>query len=546
MVLKKFKPNIKKYQKMKQYKLITLTLLFLGVFSLNAQQKIEKVSKAVKANKDVTLNLNTNYTNIEIDTWDKNEVQVEAYIESKKLSKKELQEILDTWDVDIEGSGSNVSIKTNGGFGSKHDFNFDFDFSELEILKDLNFNIEGMPEMPEMNFEMPEMPEMPEIPEMNFEMPEMPEMPKLPELPELPEGVNNVNFDVERYKKDGEAYLEKWSKEYEDKYGAEYKDKMKTWAKEFSKTDWDKYSKEMEAWGDKFGEQFGEDYGKEMEEWDEKFGKDYGKKMEAWGKKFEQKFDGKWAKEMEEWGEKFGKEWEVKMENEFGEDWEKEIEERSRLIEERYEKKAEEIEKRFEKYENGEVIKTIKIRMPKDAKLKVNVRHGELKFASVIYNLKADLAHSSLYAEHIDGSNTSINASYTPVLVTNWSDGELKLNYVDNAVIKNANHLVLTSNSSNIAIGELVGNAIIDGSFGELEINKISNSFNNLNIVLENSDAVISLPNADYSLQYKGNRTRFQHPNNTSKDNITTFSTGNISSNKTIVVNAKYSNVTMQ
>ncbi len=541
MVLKKLRPNIKNIKQMKQYKLITLALLFLWAFSLNAQQKLEKVSKTVKVNKDVTLNLNTNYTNIEIDTWDKNEVQVEAYIESKKLSKQELQEILKSWDVDIEGSGSNVSITTSGGIGSN--FDFDFDFSELEILKDLDFDFEGMPEMPEMNFEMPEMPEMPE---MNFEMPEMPEMPELPELPELPEGVHNVHFDFEAYKKDGETYLEKWSKEYEDKYGAEYKDKMKAWAKEFSKTDFDAYSKEMEVWGEKFGKQFGEDYGKEMEEWGEKFGEDYGKEMEAWGKKFEHKFDGKWAKDMEAWGDKFGKEWEEKMENEFGEDWEEKIEERSHLIEERYENKAKEIEKRFEKYENGEIIKTIKIRMPKDAKLKVNVRHGELKFASVIYNLKADLSHSSLYAEHIDGSNTSINASYTPVLVNNWNAGELKLNYVDNAVIKKANHLMLTSNSSNIVVGELVGNAVINGSFGDLEINKISNSFNNLSLVLENSDAVVSLPKTDYNLQYKGNRTRFHHPNKTSKDNTSTFSTGNLSSNKTIVVNAKYSNITMQ
>ena len=94
MVLKKLRPNIKNIKQMKQYKLITLALLFLWAFSLNAQQKLEKVSKTVKVNKDVTLNLNTNYTNIEIDTWDKNEVQVEAYIESKKLSKQELQEIL--------------------------------------------------------------------------------------------------------------------------------------------------------------------------------------------------------------------------------------------------------------------------------------------------------------------------------------------------------------------------------------------------------------------------------------------------------------------
>lgn len=522
---------------MKQYKFIALAVVFLSVFSLSAQQKLQKISKSVKANKNVTLNLNTSYTNIEIDTWDKNQIQLEAYIESKNLSKEELQEVLESWIVDIEGSGSDVRISTSGGIGSR--FNFNFDFSELDILKDLNIDLGDMPEIPEINFEMPEIPEMPEI---DFEIPEMPEMPELPELPELPDGVHNVNFNFDAYKKDGEVYLEKWSKEYEEKYGKEYKEKMKAWAKKFSKTDFDKYSKEMEIWGEKFGN----DYGKKMEVWGEKFGKTFGKDMEKWGKEFGKQFENSdWAKSMEEWGENFGREWEEKMEEKFGKDWEEKMEDHGRIIEERYEKKAEEIEKRFEKYENGEIIKTIKIRMPKDTKLKVNVRHGELKFTSV-YNLKADLSHSTLLAENINGSNTSINASYTPILVTNWNAGELKLNYVDNAILKNVNHLMLTSNSSNITIGELSGNAIINGSFGDLEIDSITNTFNNLNLILENSDVVISLPKTDYNLQYQGKRTRFLHPDKKTKESTSTFSTGNLSSNKTIVINAKYSNVVMQ
>ena len=506
---------------MKQYKYIGLMVVFLSTFSLNAQQKLEKLSKTVNANKDVTLKLNTNHTNIEIDTWDSNKIQVEAFIESNELSKEDLKEVLESWDVDVDGSGANVTIETNGGFGGN--FNFNFDFSGLEglnILKDLDINI---PEIPEMNFELPEMPEMPE---MNIEVPEMPE---LPELPELPNGVHNVRFDVEKYKKDGEPYLEKWSQEFEDKYGKGYKDEMKAWAREFSKVDWDAYSNRMEKWGEEFGEKFGE-----------KFGKD----MEKWGTEFSKKFDGKWAKDMEKWGEEFGEK--------FGKEWEEKgklIEERMEKFEKEWEGKEAELEKRFEDLEkkNNKVKKTIRIKMPKDTRLKVNVRHGELKIASVIHNLKADLQHSSLLADRIDGSDTSISASYSPVLVNNWDAGELKLKHVDDALLKHVNSLVLYSNSSDINIDYLKGNSIIDGSFGDLTIHNIIDTFNNLNIVLENSDAYIKLPKSDYHLQYKGNRTRFEHPDKTSKDNASTsFSTGNLSSNKTIVVNAKYSKVIMQ
>ena len=114
----------------------------------------------------------------------------------------------------------------------------------------------------------------------------------------------------------------------------------------------------------------------------------------------------------------------------------------------------------------------------------MNVRHGELKFASVITNLRGNISHSALTANSIDGSQTSINVSYSPVLITNWNLGELKLNYVDKALIENVNRMVLNSNSSNININNLKGNAVIDGSFGELNINKILDTFNNLNIIL--------------------------------------------------------------
>ena len=198
-------------------------------------------------------------------------------------------------------------------------------------------------------------------------------------------------------------------------------------------------------------------------------------------------------------------------------------------------------------HRNDKVKKTIKIKMPRETKLKVNVRHGELKFSSVIHNLKANLKHSSLLADVIDGSETSINASYTPVLVNKWNAGELNLRYVEDALLKQVKSLVLYSNSSNINIDYLAGNSVIDGSFGELTIHNILDSFKNLNIVLENSDANIMLPKInDYSLQFKGSKTKLKHPENSKKEYISSYSLGNLASNRAIVINAKYSNVFMQ
>ena len=521
-----------------------LIIALLSICTVSAQQKLQKTSQSINTSSDVTIDLNTNYTNIEIDTWDKNRVEVNAYIEGLEIDKDELQEILEDWDVTIKGTGDEVQIISHGShnYGS---WNIEFINEEaMDALRDLQINLAEMPEMPEM----PAMPEMPEMPNINFEMPEMPE---LPELPELPEGVHSVNFDSKAYEKEGEAYLERWSQEYEEKYGKEYKEKMKAWAKEFSKVDFDSYSAKMEEWGKKFGEKFGKGWEKDMEKWGEEFGKKFGEK---------------WAKEMEEWGEqfgeKFGEEYAERMEKR-AEEIEKRMEEREKIIEERMaerearleerreelesriedrEERREELRERLENLRDGNIKRTIQIKMPKDAKLKVNVRHGELKFSSVIYNLKADLSHSSLLAMNIDGSATSINASYSPIFIKKWTDGTLDLKYVEDAIIQEVKALSLSSNSSNINIDRLMGNALIDGSFGDLTIHNISDSFKNLNIILENSDAYVKLPAKDYEVIFKGKRSRFNEEPTTSKSLKSQGSSGN----KTILVNAKFSNVVMQ
>ena len=53
---------------------------------------------------------------------------------------------------------------------------------------------------------------------------------------------------------------------------------------------------------------------------------------------------------------------------------------------------------------------------------------------------------------------------------------------------------------------------------------------------------MVKLPKTDFNFKYKGNHTRFKHPEKTSKENISNFSTGNSNSKKSIVIDAKYSN----
>ncbi|MCA0132003.1 CCDC174 family protein [Winogradskyella alexanderae] len=518
-----------------------------------AQNKMTKTSQSIKVNKDVVVDLNTNYVEIEIDTWNRDIVEIEAYIESNVLSDEDLERALEAWNLDISGTNDKVVITSTGGksvglFGEA-------DYADL--LKDLEYRLADLPEIPELA-SLPNIPEMEDMPP----LPKIPEMPEFPELPEIPNAITTIKFDYDRYKKEGEKYLQEWSKKYEKEGGKELRDKMEQWAKDFADSG---FKEKMEKWGEEYGMRFDKEWAKDMEKWGEKFGEKYAKDMEKWSEEFGEKLGKEWAEKMEAWGERFGKEWERKAQQiERDAERQARLAEREATIAERTaeratqiaERKAEMEERRKEMKERREVIfakrfdsgsnskikKVIKIKIPKKAKLKTNIRHGELKLSSVIHNMSGDISHSFLVAENIDGGDTSINVSYSPVIIDSWNVGTLTLNFVDKAQIKNVNDLILNAKSSNINIEQLSNTGIIDGSFGDLTISNLSETFRNLNLVLENSDAYVNLPkNTSYSLHYKGNRSKYNNEP-TNQKTIRNYPEGS-STDKTIIVNAKYSNV---
>ncbi|MDD7887247.1 hypothetical protein [Flavivirga sp. 57AJ16] len=515
-------------------KLFAVSFLLAG--GLMAQQKLNKVSQSIKVDKDVTIDLNTSHCNIVFDTWNKDVIEIEAYMESDDLSKEALEEALENWDVDVDVSNGQVEIKAKGARVTTWVYNSGVgDDAVHAIMEELKFELADLPEVPEL----------PEIPD----MPEPPEIPELPELPELPEGLNEIHFDYKAYKKDGKKYLDKYTQSFESKFGKEY-------------------AKKMEAWGAKFEKEWGEKYGKEMQEWAAKFDKEweeeYGERMKAWSEHFAERMKRQVehikAQEAHEEKNRISREKMRDQQERMREKQEQMREHQERIRErivERHERHAEEREKlaknrkvlikrMVNKESDSRVKKTIRIKMPKKAKLKVNVRHGEIEFAANVDNLQADLSHTKFTAYSINGSSTSVNASYSPVYVNHWNLGELNLRYTENVELTHVKQMVLNSNSSNVTIKHLLESALIDGNIGDLKILDIDDAFSNLNIIIQNSNAVISLPKVDYNLQYKGNRSSIDHPKKSLNHNISNFSTGSLTSGKSILVNAKYSHVTMR
>jgi len=186
------------------YKITLITILIFTTL-LNAQTFDKKYKQEFKVNSDVVIDVNTRYTDIEIETWNKNEVTIEATIIIEGASKERADEIIKNWKFkalgnqdEIEITSKTISFLTNNithnlTHGDNNifvlrDFDFDFDFPEvsignLSILDSLHVVV--MPDA--LNFPEPVV-----FGNYHFEF-------------DTPE------FDYEKYKND-ENYLKEWQK----------------------------------------------------------------------------------------------------------------------------------------------------------------------------------------------------------------------------------------------------------------------------------------------------------------------------------------------
>ncbi len=510
---------------------IATVALLLSIPVLVAQNSYKET---FKVGNDALVSVNTSHTNVVFETWNKNYVEVEAFIDGEELTEKEKTEIFEDWDIDVLGNSKKVVVTSNSGslWGGVESIGSLGALEGLEGLKGLY----GLSELGNFSF--------------NFEIPDVPDFRDFPnwpfgdEQPGIYSGNGNLNikinrgrsmnFDTDEYEKDKQGYVNKLNKKYKSNATVmevdAWLDKVEEWSEDFSEV--------MEDWGEDFGKEFEDKFGPEFEEKMEKWGEEFGSYMEKWGEEFGEK--------MEEWGESFGKDME-KWAEQF-EDFEGDQviispnrniiinSDKSDLFHEG----------------NTKAKKTIIIRMPKGTKTDINVRHGEVKMADA-YNIKANLNYSALSANSIDGGETLINASYAPVMVNNWKQGELDLKFVDNCRINNVTKINLDANSSDVVINNIIDRALLSGSFGNLIINTISNEFKNLNIVLENTDAKISLPKTAFLFSFTGKKSPLLYPKSLQLNN--TKSNGKVivkgfnkynTSNKKITIDAAYSNVRMQ
>lgn len=463
---------------------ITALLLCLGLLGAYGQQK-KTFKETFNVGTDAVLDINTSHVDIEFETWDKNQVQIEAVIELEGASKEEAAAYFERNGIEIKGNSKEIEVYTRRQNSWRYTTSGDFDNLHIEI-----------PEIPDL-----------EPLFLDLEIPEIYVIPEIPPMPPLP----MTSFDYSRYKKEGEKYLKEWKKEFDENFDEDYKERFEEW------------SERVESKAKERAER-AEELKQERKEWLEEH-----KAQMAERKKLIQER----KKELEE--------------------RKKEIEERSVIISRDWDTPNVFYWSSDGENKNYKVKKTIRIKMPKSVKLKMNVRHGEVKLAENARNIKASLSYASLLATTIDGEQTIINASYSPVSVQRWNYGQLKTDYSDRVNLKEVRNLRLNSVSSDVTIERVLKSAHVRNNLGALKINSVSKNFTDMDISVQNGELICVLPETPFAIYINGISSKFIGPTglilDTSKNRNTVLRKGyhiNKNTDKSIVINSKYSDVVLE
>lgn len=429
------------------------------------QKQTKTYNESFKVGSATVLEINTSHTDIEFETWDRDEVVIEASIELEGATKEEADEYFERNGMTIMGNSERIEISSKSGNSWLHIANAGhFDFNDIEI---------EIPEIPDIEPILREL----EIPEL-APIPELAELPPMPPLPPM----NFAEFDYEAYRKDGEKYMKKWQKEFEKEFAREfdkeYEEQLEKWAEEMAARA-ERYAERAEARADR------------MEAREEA--------MKARIKEREDRM--RTARLAMEESRKVRREELMKR--------------REDLMEAR--KSRDEKESIFYFKSDGEsknykIKKTIKVKMPKSVKLKLNVRHGEVKLAGLSIDVKASLSYASLLANAIDGKETFIEASYSPIQVDQWILGKLDSQYSEEVILHNVTDILLTTTSSDIVIDRILKKAQIENNLGTLHIGEVGNSFKSLDVTVKNGEVYCTLPSAPFAITVDTNNSRFTPP----------------------------------
>src|SRR6056297_2283382 len=97
-------------------------------FCSTAQKQIKTYTESFDVGQDAVLDINTSYSDIEFETWNKNKVTVTATFELEGATKEEANTYYESTPIEIFGNSKKVSITSKSqrmGLFPGREFNFD-------------------------------------------------------------------------------------------------------------------------------------------------------------------------------------------------------------------------------------------------------------------------------------------------------------------------------------------------------------------------------------------------------------------------------------
>ena len=426
--------------------IITAFLLTTSL-ALFAQKESKNFKETFNVKKGAVVELNASHADIDVSTWGKNQVQVEATIEIDGLTKEEAQKYFKDFKFEALGNSSKVRIDIGGN-------SFNFGDNDFIIFDPENIVIPDIviPEIdiPDFNFKMPDI----VIPEIDFDMPDM-------DLEKFIMDLDDIEFDFDKYSKDGKEYFFRWKDDVRD-------------ITIKNKKDWEKFKKSDEY----------KEWKKEMQENKEKMKEEMRKGMKEAQKELKGidlgKIIGESLKIAEQALENVDVEGIVKESLSEANKALKEIDR------EQIRKELSEVRREFRRsyrsdrvYDNGEgeliindkkvkITKKITVKVPKGTILDLNTRHCKLKLPKM--SASGKVSYGSFNSSGLEGGELNIN--FAPVQISTVANTTLNLTNVTDAKLASVTQSTLNSDSSGLEIAELLSGTTIDASFGDVKIKK--------------------------------------------------------------------------
>lgn len=163
--------------------------------SMYAQQ-FETPLQEYKVNSGVAVSVEASYAEIEIVEWNKNKVEIQGIMNVQGLPEDEAQSLFDSWDINTQADANAIRIRSNSSnFGNEYFF-FNSDKYLGNVIVDIPASTGRVVDIIDsIHFVLPELEN---FPDMNFEM-----------NPNFQFNSDSIAFDYEEFKNNSD-YLEQW------------------------------------------------------------------------------------------------------------------------------------------------------------------------------------------------------------------------------------------------------------------------------------------------------------------------------------------------